>query len=357
MSQDQTLIVGEVRNQVGHLTINRPEAYNALNLEMIRAIAQLLQRWATDDNVVAVVLRANGDKAFCAGGDIRQLYEGIQSNDPELMAFFKEEYALDLFIHNYPKPVMALANGLVLGGGMGLFQGAAFRVITEKTKLGMPEVGIGFFPDVGGSYFLSRLAGELGTYLAVTGNMLNTADALYTSLADFFVKAEQLAELDRCLDQMSWQQSAHESLRNLIETLASPAPDNGELASARSAIDQYFAANDVKDIANALAQVQGAEQAWAEQTLATLRSRSAMAMAGALKQIRTGKTLSLADCFNLELHLIPNWLKTGEFSEGVRALIVDKDKNPAWKYRAIEDVEAAQIEDLFAGFRPQELGA
>ena len=241
MTDIQPLILAQVRNHVGHLTINRPAAYNDINLEIVRQLQAQLERWADDDAVLAVVLRASGDKAFCAGGDIRELYDNHQQNSPNTFNFFKEEYILDQLIHAYPKPLVALTQGLVLGGGMGLMQGAAFRVITESARLGMPEVSIGYFPDVGGSYFLSRLAGELGTYLGVTGNMVNAADALYTGLADWLIPAEQVAELDRCLDQMNWQQSAQESIRSLLETLSAPAPANSQLQPVRSAIDRHFA--------------------------------------------------------------------------------------------------------------------
>src|SRR5690554_3939683 len=231
MSENQALILTEIRNRVGHLTLNRVAAFNAINLEMVRTIRQQLDVWAADEGVVAVVLRANGDKAFCAGGDIRELYNNAQQNPQLNETFFTEEYALDLLIHNYPKPVIALINGLVLGGGMGLTQGASFRIITEKARLGMPEVSIGFFPDVGGSYFLSRLPGETGTYMGVSGNPVGAADALQLGLADWFLHAEQIPELDRCLNTMQWGHSSQESIRSLLNTLACKHASGAQLTS------------------------------------------------------------------------------------------------------------------------------
>lgn len=353
MSDIQPLILAEVRNRVGHLTLNRPAAYNAINLEAVRQIHACLERWAADDNVVAVVLRGSGDKAFCAGGDIRELYDNHQQGSPLTQQFFREEYALDQYIHDYSKPLLALAEGLVLGGGMGMFQGATFRVITGQARLGMPEVSIGYIPDVGGSYFLSRLAGELGTYLGLSGNMVGAVDALYTGLADWLIADEQVAELDRCLDQMDWQLAPQQSIRNLLVTLASPAARQGELEPLRGAIDRHFAFDRVPDILQSLAGEQDpALTDWAQTTLDTLRSRSPLAVVATLQLLRHGRQLSLAHCFAMELQLVARWFEQGDFIEGVRALIVDKDKNPRWKYTSIEAVPQTEVDALFAGITP-----
>jgi enoyl-CoA hydratase/carnithine racemase len=182
------------------LTLNRPSSLNALNLPMIRLLRQQLKAWQNDPEVIAVVLRGAGERAFCAGGDIRSLYESFRAQDGLHLTFFEEEYALDHYIYTYSKPILALMDGFVLGGGMGLVQGASLKVITERMKMGMPETGIGYFPDVGGSHFLSRLPGELGTYMGITGNQIRAADALYMGLADWCLPSEKLGELDRCLD-------------------------------------------------------------------------------------------------------------------------------------------------------------
>ena len=192
----QDEVLAEVRNHIGHLTLNRPAGLNAITLQMVRSLSAQLQAWAEDPQVYAVVLRGAGDKAFCAGGDIRSLYDSFKNGDTLHQDFFVEEYALDLAIHHYRKPVVALMDGFVLGGGMGLVQGADLRVVTERSRLAMPEVAIGYFPDVGGSYFLPRIPGELGIYLGVTGVQIRAADALYCGLADWYLESNKLADLD-----------------------------------------------------------------------------------------------------------------------------------------------------------------
>lgn len=354
MQDKHALVLTEVRNHVGHLTLNRVNAFNAINLEMVRSIQQQLEQWAADEQVVAVVLRANGDKAFCAGGDIRELYNNAKQNPKLNDTFFSEEYALDQWIHAYPKPVLALIDGLLLGGGMGLVQGASFRIVTEKARLGMPEVSIGFFPDVGGSYFLSRLPGEVGTYMAVTGNPLGAADALQVGLADWFLPAEHICELDRCLDTMQWGSSAHESIRSLLNTLASKQASGAKLTGLRAAIEQHFAHTSVAEIIASLAsETDPAVKQWCAEQISTLQTRSPFAMATTLEMLRRGKDLSLADCFRMEYHLAKQWFAKGDFMEGVRALIIDKDKNPQWQPASIEALEHAKIDELFAGFQTQ----
>ena len=354
MPDNQALVLTEVRNNVGHLTLNRVAAFNAINLDMVRSIQQQLNDWAADDTVVAVVLRANGDKAFCAGGDIRELYNNAKQGNSLNDTFFSEEYALDQYIHAYPKPVIALIDGLVLGGGMGLVQGASFRIVTEKARLGMPEVSIGFFPDVGGSYFLSRLPGEVGTYMGVTGNPVGAADALQVGLADWFLHEEQISELDRCLDNMQWGYSSQEAIRSLLNTLASKHATGAKLTTVRSAIDQHFAKDSVAEIIASLeSETDSTIKQWSEELIAALRTRSPIAMATTLTMLRRARNLSLTDCFRLEYHLGKQWFAKGDFLEGVRSLIIDKDKNPQWQPATIEELEQAKLDDLFAGFQAQ----
>lgn len=351
MTDSAALVLGEVRNRVGHLTLNRPAAYNATNLDMVCLLLELLRSWQDDEQVVAVVLRATGDKAFCAGGDIRELYDNHRAGSPRAMEFFRQEYILDQLLYDYPKPVLALADGLVLGGGMGLFQGATQRVITERTRLGMPETGIGYFPDVGGSYFLSQLAGEMGTYMAVSGNMIDAADALHVGLADWLVTAEGIANLDARLDQLDWALPADEEIRQLLDELSVPAPADSTLVRHQEAIERHFASNDVAEIIASLQSEQQPEhQDWAAQLVETLASRSPMAMVMALAMQRRGRTLSLQDCFAMELQAIASWFDQGDFIEGVRAVIVDKDKNPQWKYTSVGEVLVTEIEEILAGY-------
>ena len=352
MSETERPVLAAVRNHIGHLTLNRPAGLNAVNLEMVRLLDQQLRAWAVDPAIHAVVLRANGEKAFCAGGDIRSLYDSFKRGDTEHETFFEEEYALDQYIHAYPKPLLALMDGFVLGGGMGLVQGAALRVITERGRMGMPEVGIGYFPDVGGSYFLSRLPGELGTYMGVTGLPIRAADALHAGLADWCISHEQIAELDRCLDHMSWSIHPQEALRTLVATLGTNRLPGSELKALHQAIDEHFGQHDVAAIRASLAAETRSEFSdWAEETLKVLDSRSPLAMCVTREMLRRGRNLPLAECFALELHLDRQWFAQGDIMEGVRALIIDKDKSPRWNPPTLAEVTPERVQAFFAGFK------
>ncbi len=341
-------VLAAVRNRIGHLTLNRPAGLNALNLEMVRLLQRQLAAWADDAEILAVVLRANGAKAFCAGGDIRALYDSFRAGDDQWQRFFEEEYALDQYIHAYRKPILALMDGFVLGGGMGLVQGAALRVITERTKMGMPETAIGYFPDVGASHFLSRLPGELGTYLGVTGVQIRAADALYAGLADWCLPSEQLGELDRCLDNLSWTVHPQEALRTLLATLASRKLPGAELRALHPAIEEHFAQDSVAAIRASLrGETRPEFQHWAEETVRLLDGRSPLAMEVTRELLRRGRELPLAECFALELHLDRQWFAHGDIMEGVRALIVDKDKNPRWNPPSLDAVDAERVASFF----------
>ncbi|MBV7491238.1 enoyl-CoA hydratase/isomerase family protein [Pseudomonas sp. PDM30] len=352
MSEQQAPVLASVRNRVGHLTLNRPSALNTLDLPMVRLLCRHLWAWEQDPQIVAVTIRGAGEKAFCAGGDIRMLYDSYIAGDNQHELFLEEEYALDEYLHGYTKPVLALLDGFVLGGGMGLAQAASLRVITERTRMGMPEVGIGFFPDVGGSYFLPRLPGELGTYLGITGCQVRAADTLYANLADYYLPSERLAELDACLDHLNWTAAPDEDLQDLLADMATERLAGSELKACRQAIDEYFALPDVPAIRTALQREQRPElQDWAEQTVKLLDSRSPLAMATTLELLRRGRYLSLAECFALELHLDYQWFDKGDLMEGVRALIIDKDKRPRWNPPTLAELEPARVQAFFNEFQ------
>lgn len=347
----QETILAEVRNHIGHLTLNRPAGLNAITLDMVRSLTWQLQAWAEDPNVYAIVLRGAGEKAFCAGGDIRFLYDSFKNGERLHEDFFVEEYALDLAIHNYRKPVLALMDGFVLGGGMGLVQGADLRLVTERSRLAMPEVAIGYFPDVGASYFLPRIPGELGIYLGVTGVQIRAADALYCGLADWYMDSDRLAVLDRKLDQLTWQDSPLKDLQGVLAKLAVQQLPDAPLAALRPAIEHFFALPDVSSIVEQLQQVTVADShEWAMTTAGLMQSRSPLAMAVTLQMLRRGRRLSLEDCFALELHLDRQWFARGDLIEGVRALLIDKDKSPRWNPPTLQALDAEQVESFFLGF-------
>ena len=343
-------VLASVRNRIGHLTLNRPAGLNALTLDMVRSLHQQLSAWAADPAVVAVVLRGEGPKGFCAGGDVRALHDSYHAGTPLHEVFFHEEYALDLLIHRYRKPVLALMDGLTLGGGMGLAQGADLRVVTERSRLGMPEVGIGYFPDVGASYFLSRLPGELGTYLGLTGNLIGAADALYCGLADWHVASTDLDALYQALDRTTFSDQPLKDLQGLLASLGAQTLPNPPLASLRPAIDHYFAQADVATILRQLREVHvGDSHAWALDTAAVLASRSPLSLVVTLELLRRGRHRDLEACFAMELHLDRQWFTQGDIVEGVRALLVDKDKQPRWNPPTLAEVSSQQVDRLFEG--------
>lgn len=348
-------VLAQVRNHIGHLTLNRPSGLNALTLEMVRRLQQHLDAWAKDPNVVAVVLRGAGEKAFCAGGDIRSLYDSYKNNDTLHTAFFEEEYTLDLTLHHYAKPVLAVMDGYVLGGGMGLAQGADFRVVTERSRLAMPEVAIGYFPDVGASHFLSKIPGQVGTYLGVSGVQIGASDALYCGLADWYTDSARLSELDKQLDALTWQQSPQQELEAVMASIAVNTLPDAPLATLRPLIDDVFSHDSVTTIVARLQDVATHEhRQWATDTVNLLHTRSPLGMAVTLEMLRRSRALNLnlEQCFALELHLDRQWFDRGDLIEGVRALIIDKDKNPHWNPPTLNELDPAQVASFFTHFTP-----
>ena len=344
-------VLAEHRKHLGVLTLNRPQALNALSLEMIRAITTQLLAWRDDPQVGAVLLRGANRPgkapAFCAGGDIRYFHAAALAGDPTLEDFFSEEYALNHLFHTLGKPTLVLMDGITMGGGMGLAQGASMRIVTEHAKLAMPETNIGLFPDVGGGWFLARAPGHLGEFLGLSGQVLGAADALAVDWADVCVKADRLDDLVQALvDATAVDGVGALSAVNAFAGDAGVAP----LREQRELVDRVFAAPDLPAIMAALAAEQGEFAA----TLAkTLSQRSPLMMAVTLAQIRRARTMTLADDLRMErglvrqcFHLRPG--AASETLEGIRALVVDKDHSPRWNPAAIADVDAAMVDAYFA---------
>jgi enoyl-CoA hydratase/carnithine racemase len=340
---DAALLVS-VENNVGYLTLNRPARLNTLNLALVRQLHEHLSAWEDDPDVLIVVLSGAGDRAFCAGGDIRALYDSYLRGDGEYQRFFEQEYALDHHIHRYRKPLLALMDGLVLGGGMGLAQGASLRVVTERARLGMPEVAIGYFPDVGASFFLPRLPGQVGIYLAVTGQQVNAADAIYTGLADVCIASEKLDELRRRLDSHAWSADPASDLRGLVAALAVYLPP-GPVQSMRPVIDDYFGLADMLTIRSTLSTVTNPQwESWAKETAALLDSRSPLAMSVALELMRWGRHRNLEECLAMESSMQRQWFDNGDIIEGIRALLVDKDHYPKWRPASLQAVSTREVQ-------------
>ena len=310
-------LLAHVRDGVATVTLNRPQALNALSFAMLQGLSEWLEAWRDDERVRTIALRGAGGKAFCAGGDVREVLASHRAGGKPGEHFFPFEYDLDLRIHRYPKPIVALLDGIVMGGGMGISQGAGLRIVGDRTRMAMPETGIGLFPDVGGSYFLSRCPGSIGMYLALTGITINAADALYAGLADCY--AGDSAE----------------------------APP-GELQRLRPAIDRHFAHATVEAILDSLDREAGPDTLeWARATAALLRQRSPTMLKVTHEQITRGASLELAACFRMELAIVRRCLEHGDFAEGIRAMLVHKDRKPRWKPASLAEVTPALVASFF----------
>jgi len=345
-----------VENRTGTIILDRPKALNSLSLDMVRALASSLLAWRDDPAVDAVLIRSSSEKALCAGGDIRFFHQvgqlPPQGGSALLEDFFTEEYALNHLIHFYPKPYIALMDGVVMGGGMGISQGGpdcALRIVTERTKMAMPEVNIGMFPDVGGSHFLSHAPGRLGWYLGLTGATIGAADALTVGLADVFIPSAQLAALDALIAS-----TPGADLPAAIRAFAAPfaaqaQAGNSELEIHRELIDRCFGAGPVTDMMAALAQE---TDPFAQKALAAMRQRSPLMLCVTHELLVRGASLDVADCLRLERALVRRTFEHGEILEGVRALVIDKDNAPQWNPPALEQVTPQMVTDFFAPVWP-----
>jgi enoyl-CoA hydratase/carnithine racemase len=346
-------VLCETRNGAAFVTLNRPAALNALSFEMIGQLRSLLRTCATDPAVRAVLIRGTGDKAFCAGADLRALYESYQKSSSLHRDFFTAEYALVYSLHFYPKPFLVLMDGITMGGGMGIAQASKLRIVGDRTRVALPEVALGLFPDVGGSYFLSRLQGSLGPYLALTGVQIRGADALYTQLADVYLPSDAVASLAVTLGEISWGTDARADLLRLIHAQAAQGLAAPSLSILRPAIDLHFKEPTVAAILASLEAETRAEYAdWAQQTVKLLRTRSPTLLAVALRQLQLAKTLDLAACLRMELGMVQECFAQGDFMEGVRALIIDKDNAPRWTPSRLQDVTEPTIAAFFRDHWP-----
>lgn len=342
-------VLTRIANRTGIITLDRPKALNSLSLDMVRALSAVLLAWRDDAGIDAVVLGSTSEKALCAGGDIRFFHEvghATPTGGSALLEdFFTEEYALNHLIHFYPKPYIALMDGVVMGGGMGIAQGGpdcGLRIVTERTKMAMPEVNIGLFPDVGGSHFLSHAPGRLGNYLGLTGLTIGAADALYVGLADLFVPGAELPAL-RALIESTPGARLPAAIRAFPAQFAQQAGES-ELQTHRASIDAHFGKDDVAAI---MASLDGDAAPFAQKALGAMRQRSPLMMCVTHELLRRGAQLSVADCLRLERALVRRNFEHGEVLEGVRALVIDKDNAPRWNPPSLEGVTPEMVARFF----------
>jgi enoyl-CoA hydratase len=330
-------VIFEREGRAGFITLNRPETLNALTLGMIRQIHRMLARWADDRDVARVVIRANGTRAFCAGGDVRALYGLGLARSPEFAEFYREEYRLNTYIKRYPKPFVALVDGLVMGGGVGVSLHGSHRIAGDKMVFAMPETGIGLFPDVGTTFLLSRLPGAIGLYLGLTGARVEARDALWTGIATHFVPSTLFPTLTTALA------AADDIDRSLAEFACEVEP--GVLAQHRPAIDRLFAAPTLGDLMRGLAN-DGDDFAAAAH--AELMTKSPTSLAITFRQLREGRGLSFEEAIAQEFRIVSRIPLGPDFFEGIRAIVIDKDKAPRWSPATLAEVSSEMIDRHFA---------
>jgi enoyl-CoA hydratase len=333
----------EEKHGLGVLVLDRPEALNALSHRMVQAVSAALVRWRSDPAIHAVLIKAVPGRAFCAGGDIRLVVETARRKGVAAAApFFFDEYRMNWRIGGLGKPYVALLDGITMGGGVGISVHGSHRIATENTVIAMPETGIGFFPDVGGSHFLPRLPGRIGIYLGLTGTRLDGATCTRLGIATHYVPQLRLGELEAALVDGA-------GIDDVLDELAvEPVP--GGLDTA--AIARHFASDELADI---LASLAADDSPFAVRTLATLREKSPLSVAVTMAELRRGRSLDLAACLAVEYRMAQHFLASSDFAEGVRALLIDKDQRPRWRHARIEDVPASEIAACFAAAEVGEL--
>jgi len=336
-------VLTRIEGRIGRITLNRPKALHALTREMCALMTEALLAWKDDAAVQAVLLDHAGERGFCAGGDIRMIAESGAGDAAEAKAFFLTEYRLNHLLFVYPKPIMACMDGIVMGGGVGISQPAKLRIATERTLYAMPETGIGLFPDVGGGWFLPRLPGQTGIWLALTGARLKAADCLRLGIATHFVQGERLEALKEAVVEDA------DAVFGLPE-LFGVDPGAASVDEVRAQIDRVFALDTVEEIFAAL-EADGSD--WAMRQLAVLLTKSPQALKVSLRQMRTGAGLArFEDDMIMEYRLGGRTVRTHDFQEGVRAVIVDKDNTPRWRPATLKGVTEADLDALFAPLPP-----
>ena len=336
---------------VGVIRLNRPKALNAMTLEMSIGIDAALDRFESDPAIAVVLLEGAGERGLCAGGDVRGLFESSRAGGDLGKVFWRQEYVMNARIAKFPKPYVAFMDGLVMGGGVGLSAHARHRVVTEKTRLAMPEVGLGFFPDVGGTWLLSRSPGEIGTYFGLTGQTMNGPDAIYARFADAVVPSSKLSALREVLTKIR-PGTASGEIEALIGGFAT-GETAGPVAAIEGKIDSWFGHDRMEDIFAAL-QRDGSELA--QSTLKTLNEKSPRGMVVSLKLMRLGRrSSSLEECLVREYRAALEVFRSDDFREGVRAAVIDKDRNPKWSPSRVEDVTPEMLAPYFAEIGADEL--
>jgi enoyl-CoA hydratase len=356
VTEDTDILFGR-KGCVGTVLLNRPHALNAFTLGMYRKFEPMLRSWANDPDIHAVLVEGAGDRAFCAGGDVRAVYEagkGISGDPSFTSVFFVEEYRILPLIHHYPKPYIAVIDGITMGGGAGVSVNGAYRVATERTMFAMPETGIGLFPDVGATRFLNLCPSHIGRYLGLTGTRLGAADMLYCGLASHFVPHERVSDLIAALAGTAWEPGHEQAQVDSVLSRFAADPGPPPLAARQAVIDRCFAGETVEAILNAL-QSETRDPGWAAETRAILLTKSPTSLHITLRQLVLGRGFNLEDALKLEYRMTQHVMAAHDFYEGIRAVLVDKDQKPRWQPENLAEIDEAATEAYFASLGDGEL--
>lgn len=345
---------------IGVATLNQPQVLNGFSYEMATLLQEQMTEWELDPNVVAVILKGAGDKAFCAGGDLHALYKSMLENTSDsawenrhAREFFEHEYRLDYHIHTYTKPVICYGDGIVMGGGMGLMIGASHRIVTETTRMAMPEISIGLFPDVGGSWILNRLPGKTGKFLAATGAQIGGLDAIFLGLGDYLIDRSSWEVVVAALQKANWSQAQHRHHNDeIISAVLSSYP--AQSVSGAGPVETHYAQInalsrhvDIVQQYQVYAELANHSDEWLARAAKTMLKGAPLSFALAMDLLEKTKHLSLADVFRLEYNAAVHSAKLGQFQEGIRALLIDKDKNPQWSPASVAEVTRDQIDYFY----------
>ena len=339
-------ILESIQNGVGEIILNRPQALNALDLDVMNRIGRTLGAWSQSADVHVVLIRGAGSKAFCAGGDLQLLHKAILEGDENLLQrFFHNEYLIDEVIGRFAKPVISLATHITMGGGMGVCMASRYRIVSDASRWAMPETQIGFFPDVGAGAFLNKCPGSVGMYLALTGAQMNAADALYAGLATHYIAPESIEVFEETLRRAPTQTEAHGIVQEALSIFESEAPMESTLADHRETIDRCFGHASVAEIVHAL---QEDDDPWAQTTALDLLERaSPLSVLVTFEYMQRARTMSVQEVLNLDYALSQNFLSDPDFPEGIRAQVIDKDKDPQWRFSYLTDVPSSVVRAYF----------
>lgn len=341
---------------IGIAQLNSEKSLNALSLPMVELLEPQLKAWRDDPQIACVWLEGAGEKAFCAGGDIVAMYKAMAAKPgevvPEVEAFFTREYQLDYLIQTFPKPFVVWGHGIVMGGGMGLMNGGSHRIVTERSRLAMPEVSIGLYPDVGATYFLNRMPGRLGLFMGMTGAPMNASDALFLGLADHFVPFAAKDELLTRMQRVDWGDTASLNKQKLTDALTqlerahSEQLPPGVVKPQQDLLDEMLSGDDLVAVVDAVL-AHDSDDKWLQKAQQTLQHGCPLTPHIVWQQYQHGKSLTLAECFQLELTLSVNCAVRGDFAEGIRALLIDRDNKPEWSHPSVAEVTAEDLDSMF----------